>query len=228
MSSATESPARAARPRLAVLISGTGSNMLAIARACQTRQIPADIVVVISDTPAAAGIGRAQELGLATAVVDRNTFRTAGKLDRAAFEAALISAINASGADIVILAGFMRVLSADFVARYAGRLLNIHPSLLPRYKGLDTHARALAAGDTEHGASVHFVTAELDGGPLIAQSPVPIVPTDDTASLSARVHAREHILYPMVIEWLTTGRLQWNLGRPLLDGAPLHAPVRLQ
>lgn len=185
------------------------------------------MTIVISDTPAAAGIGRARELGYPTAVVDYSSFRAAGKPDRAAFEAALLRAITGSNATHVILAGFMRVLSADFVGRFAGRMLNIHPSLLPRHKGLDTHARALAARDTEHGASVHYVTADLDGGPLIAQARVPIIPGDDVASLSARVHAREHILYPMVIDWLASGRLHWNNGSPFLDGAPLKAPVQL-
>lgn len=201
--------------------------MLAIARACRSGQIPADIAVVISDTTAAAGIDRARAEGLAAVVVDRQSFRRDSRPDRAAFEAALTQAIQGSGADLVILAGFMRVLSAQFVERFAGRLLNIHPSLLPRYKGLDTHARALAAGDAEHGATVHFVSAELDGGPLIAQAPVPILPGDDVAALSARVHVREHMLYPMVIEWLASGRLQWNHGAPMLDGKSLVAPVQL-
>jgi phosphoribosylglycinamide formyltransferase-1 len=214
--------------RLAVLISGAGSNMLAIAAACRSGQIPAEIAVVIADTPSAAGIARAQAQGLATTVVDRLAFQAAGKPDRAAFEHALAEAMEASGAELVVLAGFMRVLSADFVARYSGRMLNIHPSLLPRHKGLDTHARALAAGDTEHGVSVHFVTADLDGGPLIAQARVPVLPGDNLASLSARVHAREHIIYPMVIEWLTCGRLLWNQGSPTLDGARLLAPVQLR
>ena len=151
-----------------------------------------------------------------------------GRPDRAAFEAALAAAIDASGADFVILAGFMRVLSPGFVARYAGRMLNIHPSLLPRHPGLDTHARALAAGDSEHGATVHFVTAELDGGPLIAQAVLDVLPGEDIAGLSVRVHALEHKLYPMVIEWLTRGRLRWNDGSPLLDGAPLRVPVRIR
>jgi phosphoribosylglycinamide formyltransferase-1 len=223
VSSSTE----AQRARLAILISGTGSNMVAIAQACRSGQVPADIAIVIADTPAAGGIARAQQLGLATQVVDRRDFQLEGRPDRAAFEAALSAAIAASGADYVILAGFMRVLSAAFTAQYAGRMLNIHPSLLPRHKGLDTNARALAAGDSEHGASVHFVTAELDGGPLIAQAVVAVMPGDDVASLSGRVHAGEHKLYPMVIEWLTTGRLRWNGGSPLLDDAPLRAPVRI-
>jgi phosphoribosylglycinamide formyltransferase-1 len=222
-SSTSEPPAR-----LAILISGAGSNMVAIARACADGRIGARIRAVISDVPAAAGLARARELGLAAVAVDRRAFLHEGRPDRTAFEAALEAAIAASGADLVILAGFMRVLSPDFVRRYEGRMLNIHPSLLPRHKGLDTHARALAARDAEHGASVHYVTAELDGGPVIAQSAVAVLPEDTVATLSARVHAREHILYPMVIQWLTTGRLQWNEGRPALDGRALHAPVRVQ
>jgi phosphoribosylglycinamide formyltransferase 1 len=214
--------------RLAVLISGAGSNMLAIAEACKSGQIDADIAIVIADVAAAGGLARAQAKGLRTALVDRQAFRTAGKPDRTAFESALACAIDAGSPDLILLAGFMRVLSAQFVARYSGRMLNIHPSLLPRHKGLDTHQRALAAGDLEHGASVHFVTAELDGGPVLAQSVVPVIAGDSVASLSARVHAGEHIIYPMVIEWLTRGRLQWNAGRPTLDGVPLSAPVQLR
>ncbi len=202
--------------------------MVAIARACAEGHIPARITAVISDVATAAGLDRARELGLNAIAVDRRAYHRDGRADRAAFEAALDAAITDSGADMVILAGFMRVLSPAFVQRHAGRLLNIHPSLLPRHKGLDTHARALAEQDAEHGASVHFVTAELDGGPIIAQSAVSVLPGDTVASLSARVHAREHILYPMVIQWLTTGRLRWNEGCPTLDGRALEAPVRLQ
>jgi phosphoribosylglycinamide formyltransferase-1 len=214
--------------RLAVLISGAGSNMLAIAQACRSGQINADIAVVIADVATAGGLARAQAQGARTVLVDRSAYRAAGKPDRTAFEAALVAAIDESGADLIVLAGFMRVLSAQFVARYSGRMLNIHPSLLPLHKGLNTHERALAAGDQEHGASVHFVTAELDGGPVLAQSVVPVIAGDSVASLSARVHAGEHIIYPMVIEWLTRGRLQWNAGRPTLDGLPLTAPVQLR
>jgi phosphoribosylglycinamide formyltransferase-1 len=210
-----------------VLISGAGSNMLAIARACASGQVPADIALVLADVPQAAGIQRARELGLPARSLDRRSFVRDGMPDRAGFEAALAAAIDASGADYILLAGFMRVLSADFASRYTGRMLNIHPSLLPLHKGLHTHARALAAGDTEHGVSVHFVTAELDGGPLIAQAIVPVLPGDEVAGLSGRVHAREHMLYPMVIEWLVRGRLLWNGGNPTLDGVPLAAPVRI-
>lgn len=213
--------------QLAVLISGTGSNMVAIANACRAGQIPGDIALVISDVASASGLARAQALGIATTIVDRGAFRAEGRSDRHAFEAALATAIEASGAQLVVLAGFMRVLSADFVARHTGRMLNIHPSLLPRHKGLDTHARALAAGDREHGASVHFVTPELDGGPVVAQAMVPVLAGDNPSSLSARVHSREHILYPMVIEWFARGRLHWNRGSPTLDGVPLLAPVQL-
>lgn len=215
--------------RLAVLISGAGSNMVAIARACAAGHIPAQIVVVVADRPDAGGIARARELGLPVAVVDRSRYRRHGhdgRLDRAAFEAALEEPLRQHQAEVLILAGFMSVLSAGFVERHAGKILNIHPSLLPAYPGLDTHARALAAGERQHGATVHFVTAELDGGPLILQAAVPILAEDDVASLSARVHAQEHIIYPMTISWLATRRLEWNAGAPTLDGAPLPAPVQ--
>jgi phosphoribosylglycinamide formyltransferase-1 len=210
------------RLRLAILISGAGTNMVAIAKACASGQIAADIAVVISDRQAAAGLDRARALGLATQLVDHAAFHTAIGVDRKAFEAALAAAIDASQAQVVVLAGFMRVLSAGFVARYAGRLLNIHPSLLPLHKGLDTHARALAGGDREHGASVHFVTAELDGGPVVLQGRVPVLAGDDVDTLSARVHAIEHIIYPQVIGWLAEHRLQWNDGSPTLDGIALQ------
>jgi phosphoribosylglycinamide formyltransferase 1 len=212
--------------RLAVLISGAGSNMVAIAQACADGRIPAQIAVVISDRADARGMARARELGLPVALVDRSRFRRDGRLDRPGFEAALEEPLRQHQAEVLILAGFMSVLSADFVERHAGRILNIHPSLLPAYPGLDTHARALAAAERRHGATVHFVTAELDGGPLILQAAVPILAGDDIASLSARVHAQEHIIYPMTISWLASRRLEWNAGAPTLDGAPLGAPVQ--
>lgn len=216
-----------ARKRLAILISGGGSNMVAIAKACAAGSIPAHIAAVLSDVPDAPGLQRARELGLHAEALDRRAHLREGRHDRGSFEAALSAAIDAARPDFIILAGFMRVLSAGFVSRYAGRMLNIHPSLLPRYKGLDTHQRVLAAGDTEHGASVHFVTGELDGGPLVAQYVVPVLAGDTVASISARVHAGEHMLYPMVIQWLAGGRLRWNDGAPTLDGVPLARPVRL-
>lgn len=201
--------------------------MVAIAKACAGGAIRAQVIAVLSDVPDAPGLQRAAELGLHATAIDRRTHVRDGRHDRESFEAALAAAIDAALPDYIILAGFMRVLSAGFVGRYAGRMLNIHPSLLPRYRGLDTHQRVLAAGDAEHGASVHFVTSELDGGPLVAQYVVPVQAGDTVASLSARVHAGEHMLYPMVVQWLASGRLRWNGGAPTLDGAPLTRPVRL-
>lgn len=212
--------------RLAVLISGRGSNLLAIAAACAEGRIPADIVAVLSDNADAPGLAHAARLGLPAMAVPAAAHRHDGVLDRPAFESALAAAIDAARPDVVVLAGFMRVLSPGFVARYAGRLLNIHPSLLPRHKGLRTHERVLAAGDREHGASVHFVTAELDGGPVVLQAVVPVLPGDSPEGLQARVQVREHMIYPRVIEWIALGRLAWNGGQPQLDGRPLVEPVR--
>ena len=218
----------APRLRLAILISGAGSNMMAIARACAAGQVAAEIGVVISDQAAAPGLQRAREAQIATKVIDAAAFRSDIGFDRAGFEDALEDAINDCHAELVVLAGFMRVLSAGFVARYAGRLVNIHPSLLPRYKGLDTHARVLASGDRTHGATVHYVTRELDGGPGVLQAEVPVLPSDDVASLSARVHEVEHIIYPQVIGWIAAGRLRWNGGAPTLDDVRLDKPAQQQ
>jgi phosphoribosylglycinamide formyltransferase-1 len=193
--------------------------MATIARACLQNRLAA-VAVVISDRPGVAGITTAQDLGIETHVV---SWKSAA--DRAAFELTLGQCIDAYTPDLVVLAGFMRVLSGPFVERYAGRMLNIHPSLLPKYTGLHTHRRALEAGDTAHGASVHFVTPELDGGPVILQARIPVNAGDTEATLSARVQATEHVIYPRVIEWIAEGRLEWNGGRPLLDGKALHEPV---
>lgn len=194
--------------------------MATIARECLQKRIAATVDVVISDRPDVAGITTARELGLQTQVV---SWKAAA--DRAGFELALSQSISAHSPDLVVLAGFMRVLSTPFVERYAGRMINIHPSLLPKYTGLHTHRRALEAGDTVHGASVHFVTPELDGGPLILQSRVPVKAGDTESTLAARVQATEHVIYPRVIEWIADGRLEWNGGYPLLDGKPLNEPV---
>lgn len=206
--------------RLVVLISGRGSNMAAIARACAAGSIHARIMRVLADQPDADGIALARSLGLATSVVPRT-----GYADRASFESALGDAIDAAAADLIVLAGFMRVLSPAFTARYAGRILNIHPSLLPAYRGLHTHARVLAAGERVHGVTVHYVTAELDGGPLILQARVPVLPGDTTASLSARVQQQEHIIYPKVIGWIADGHLRESGGTACLDGRRLDGPV---
>ena len=176
--------------RLAVLISGRGSNMRAIAEACTDGRLDARVVGVIADRPEAAGLEAATALGLPTAVVDHRAHA-----DRVDFDRALDERLRALAPDRVALAGFMRILGPELVERWRGRMLNIHPSLLPKYPGLDTHARALAAGDTEHGASVHVVTAELDGGPVVAQARVPILPEDTPERLAARVLAEEHALY---------------------------------
>jgi phosphoribosylglycinamide formyltransferase-1 len=194
--------------------------MATIARACLQNRIPAAVSVVISDRPDVVGITTAQDLGIETHVV---AWKSAA--DRAAFELTLGECIDAYSPDLVVLAGFMRVLSAAFVERYAGRMLNIHPSLLPKYTGLHTHRRVLEAGDAAHGASVHFVTPELDGGPVILQSQVPVNAGDTEATLTARVQATEHMIYPRVIEWIAEGRLEWNGGHPSLDGKGLHEPV---
>jgi phosphoribosylglycinamide formyltransferase-1 len=206
--------------QLAVLISGRGSNMLAIAQACRAGQIEAQIALVLSDRAASAGLASARSLGLATAVIERTQYP-----GREQFERALREAIDASGAEWVVLAGFMRVLSAAFVRHYDGRMLNIHPALLPRYKGLHTHRRVLEAREPLHGASVHLVTPELDDGPVIAQASVPVRLEDTEDSLAARVLALEHRLYPMVIGLIGGGRLEVRGGRISLDGHSLEAPL---
>jgi phosphoribosylglycinamide formyltransferase 1 len=206
--------------KLAILISGRGSNMAAIARACIAAQINAQPRLVVSDVPGVAGLETARDLG-----IEVLTIPWPGASGRDAFERALAEAIDARGADLVVLAGFMRILSPWFVSRYAGRMLNIHPSLLPKYTGLHTHRRVLEAGDREHGASVHFVTAELDGGPLVLQSKVPVLPGDTEATLSARVQATEHVIYPQVIAMIADGRLTWDKGRVKLDGRLLDTPL---
>jgi phosphoribosylglycinamide formyltransferase 1 len=206
--------------RLAVLISGRGSNMVAIAQACLRGQIDAQITLVLSDRAAAEGLAAARSLGLATAVIERSAY--AGRED---FERALIAAIDASGAEWVALAGFMRVLSAACVRHYDGRMLNIHPALLPCHKGLHTHRRVLEALEREHGCSVHLVTPELDEGPVIAQARLLVQPDDTEESLAARVLALEHRVYPMVIGLIASGRLRLEGGQPRLDGRALEAPL---
>jgi phosphoribosylglycinamide formyltransferase 1 len=205
---------------VAVVISGRGSNMEAIVRAAQTASARYEVVRVIADRETAGGLARAAALGVATRIVPVKQFA-----DRAGFDAALAAELQASGAQLVALAGFMRILSAEFVSRFAGRLLNIHPSLLPKYKGLDTHARVLEAGDPHHGASVHYVTAELDGGPVIMQGRLAVRPSDTAESISARVHTLEHIIYPHVCSLIGAGRVQLRDGTVYFDGAPLAVPL---
>ena len=196
---------------IVILISGRGSNMEAIVRAA----IPgARIAAVISNRPGAGGLEFARAHGIATMVVDHTVHP-----DRAAFDAALGAAIDVHEPDLVVLAGFMRVLTDGFVRRYEGRLLNIHPSLLPSFPGLHTHRRALHCGVKVHGATVHFVTAELDDGPIVIQAVVPVQAGDDEAALAARVLAQEHRIYPQAVRWFVDGRLQLDDGRVVLSDA---------
>ena len=192
---------------LVILISGGGSNMEAIVRTAQQRDWPgrlqARVAAVLSNRPDCAGLARAQALGVPTAAVDHRAFAQAAD-PRAAFDAALADAIDAYAPDLVVLAGFMRILTPGFVRHYAGRLVNIHPSLLPAFPGLHTHRRAIEAGCRVAGATVHRVTEELDHGPILDQVVVPVLPGDDEAALSARVLAQEHRMYPRVIERLLT------------------------
>lgn len=207
-------------PRLGIAISGAGTNMLAIAMQCRDGRIPARISLVVSDRSDAAGLVRARELGLQTTVVER-----APGESRAAHDARLHAALDSHGVELVVLAGYMRILDAAFVHAHAGRLLNIHPSLLPKHKGLHTHRAVLAAGEREHGATVHFVTPELDGGPAVLQGVVPVLHGDDEAQLTARVQRIEHVLYPTVVDWYARGRLRClTSGAPELDGELLTMP----
>lgn len=188
------------RSRVAILLSGGGSNMVALADS-MTGDHPARPCLVLSNVPDAGGLPKAKARGIPTAVVDHRPFRG----DRAAFESALSGPLRAAAPDIICLAGFMRVLTDGFVSEWQGRMLNIHPSLLPKYKGLDTHARALEAGDAEHGCSVHEVTARLDDGPILGQARVPILPGDTPDALAARVLVQEHRLYPAVLRRFAAG-----------------------
>jgi phosphoribosylglycinamide formyltransferase-1 len=187
--------------RLGILISGRGSNMLALAEYAQQDDVNADIALVIADKPAQ-GLDHAAQLGIETLLLDRGDYQ-----NRANHEAAIINALDDAEVDAVFLAGYMRVLLADFCRHYEGRLFNIHPSLLPRHKGLDTHQRALDGGDREHGCSVHLVTADLDDGPVLIQRAVPVLADDDADTLAARVLKEEHIIYPMALGALAAGLL---------------------
>jgi phosphoribosylglycinamide formyltransferase-1 len=188
--------------KLVILISGRGSNMEAIVRACSDEAWAAQVAAVIANRPDAAGLAFAASRGIATAVVDHRQFP-----DRERFDAALAKEIDSFAPDLVVLAGFMRVLTAGFVDHYAGRMLNVHPSLLPSFPGLKTHQQALDAGVRLHGASVHFVTSQLDHGPIVVQSAVPVQTGDTPAMLAERVLATEHIIYPRAVRWFVEGRL---------------------
>jgi len=204
--------------RLAILISGRGSNLQAFIEACASGELDAQIGVVISNNPDAAGLQRAAQAGIATCCVDHRAFPS-----REAFDQTLVEQLEARAVDLVILAGFMRILTPVFIKPFAGRLLNIHPSLLPKYPGLHTHQRALDAGDSEAGVTVHFVTPELDGGPPIVQARVPIVTGDTAQTLAARVILEEHVIYPLAAQWYLQGRLKLTDQGAYLDGNPIPA-----
>jgi phosphoribosylglycinamide formyltransferase-1 len=204
------------RKRTAILISGRGSNMAALIEAARAPDYPAEIALVIANRPDALGLDRASAAGLATLVIDHTRF---GK-DRAAFDAALDEALTARRIEIVCLAGFMRLLTPEFVKRWENRLINIHPALLPAFKGLDTHARALAEGVKLAGATVHFVVPEMDSGPIIAQAAVPVHDGDTVEALAARVLSAEHRIYPLALKLLAEGRLHVADGRCHVAGAP--------
>jgi len=208
--------------RVVVLISGRGSNLQAILDGARDGDLPIELCAVISNRPDAYGLERARQAGVPAVTLDHRDF--AG---RAPFEAALLERIDAERADLVVLAGFMRILGVDFVTHYRGRMLNIHPSLLPKFRGLHTHERALAAGEREHGASVHFVTPELDSGPVIVQARVPILPGDDPDTLAARVLEQEHRLYPLAIRWFAEARVVLRDDTVWFDGEPLTQPKLL-
>ncbi|WP_167144980.1 phosphoribosylglycinamide formyltransferase [Pseudomonas sp. OTU750018] len=201
-----------AQCNVVVLISGSGSNLQALIDSIAHDGNPARIAAVISNRADAYGLERAKQAGISTAVLDHKQFD-----GREAFDAALVEAIDAFNPQLVVLAGFMRILTPGFVRHYAGRLLNIHPSLLPKYKGLHTHQRALEAGDSEHGCSVHFVSEELDGGPLVVQAVVPVQSDDSSTSLAQRVHEQEHVIYPLAVRWFAEGRLQLAAQGAMLD-----------
>jgi len=208
--------------RVVVLVSGRGSNLKAIAAQADAGALPVRIEAVVSDRADAGALDWARDRGIPAAVLSPRDFT-----DREAYGRALGDLVEGYAPQLVVLAGFMRILSDEFVLRFAGRMLNIHPSLLPRYPGLHTHRRALEAGDPEHGASVHFVTPELDGGPVVLQARVPVLPGDDEETLAARVLRKEHVIYPRCVGWFAAGRLALRDGAVWLDGRPLDAPVML-
>ncbi|MEE4108548.1 MAG: phosphoribosylglycinamide formyltransferase [Halieaceae bacterium] len=201
------------RPRIAVLASGDGSNMQALAAACADGRIAADMALVLANRPDAGVRRRADALAIPQACVDHRQFASRGDFDKE-----LHRRLQQAGIDLVVLAGFMRILSEGFVRQYCGSLLNIHPSLLPKYPGLNTHQRALDSGDRETGATVHFVVPELDAGPSIIQAAVPVLPRDDAQRLAQRVRIAEHRIYPRAVHWWVEGRLALRDGKAWLDG----------
>jgi phosphoribosylglycinamide formyltransferase-1 len=214
-------PDKQHRESVVVLISGRGSNMCALVERSQAADMSYTVAAVLSDQPAAAGLAAARELGVRAhpVIPDPST-------DRAGYCRKLTAAIDEYAPSLIVLAGFMRILSGEFVERYRGRILNIHPSLLPKFPGLHTHRRALEAHETEHGATVHFVTEQLDAGPAVIQARVDVAPDDDEESLARRVQVVEHRIYPLAVRWYCEGRLRYSEGRAWLDGKALPGPIR--
>jgi phosphoribosylglycinamide formyltransferase-1 len=212
----------ATRANAVVLLSGNGSNLQALLDATRQPNHPLRIVAAISDKADAYGLQRARAAG-----IDARSLSPADYPDRLSYDAALAALAAEYDPELIILAGFMRILSEPFISAFRGRMLNIHPALLPAYKGLHTHRRVLAAGDPVHGTTVHFVTQELDGGPCVIQALVDVRPGDSEASLSARIQAAEHRIYPMAARWFAEGRLRLDGDRVLLDNEPLEEPIRI-
>jgi phosphoribosylglycinamide formyltransferase 1 len=210
------------RQPIVILISGRGSNMRALIERSRDPGAAYAVSLVLADNADAAGLSAAREMGVATQALARN------KRPRAEYDDLLAGAIAQASPALIALAGFMHILSARFVERFAGKILNIHPSLLPKYAGLHTHRRAIEAHETEHGATVHFVTEQLDGGPRVLQSRVQVMAGDSEETLSRRVLAQEHIIYPLAVNWFCQGRLRCESGLASLDGRPLNEPVQLK
>lgn len=204
------------KARVVVLISGSGSNLQALIDGVQAGNLPVDLVAVISNRPGVLGLERAVKANIPTDVLDHKAFA-----DRESFDRVLMESIDSYQPDLVVLAGFMRILTAEFTQHYLGRMLNIHPSLLPKYQGLHTHQRAIDAGEKRHGVTVHFVTAELDGGPAIVQASVPVFADDDATSLAKRIQRQEHVIYPLAVKWIAQGDLCMIEGKSVLKGEPL-------
>lgn len=209
-------------PTIVVLASGSGTNLQALIDASRERDFPGEILAVGCNRPGAFALERAAQANIKTFVVDHKKYGS-----REEFDSALMAELRRLNPDVIVLAGFMRILTADFVRAFRGRMLNIHPSLLPAYTGLNTHQRVLDAGDKVHGVSIHFVTEELDGGPVIAQAEVAVQSDDDAESLAERVQQQEHVLYPIVVRWFCEGRIQLTADGVQFDGKLLQHPMRL-
>lgn len=209
-------------PRILVLASGSGTNLQALIDASRERDFPGQIVAVGCNRPKAFALERAAQANIETFTVDHSRYGS-----REEFDGALMAEIRRHNPDLIVLAGFMRILTTDFVRALRGTMLNVHPSLLPKYTGLNTHQRALDAGEKIHGVSVHFVTEELDGGPVVAQAEVSVAPDDTPESLAEKVQKKEHVLYPIVVRWFCEGRIQLGTDYVVFDGQPLNSPLVL-